>query len=951
MGRGSFLVCLIVLFSATAVGYAQQDATVVGTAVDESKAVLPGVTVTALDLATGRQFVASTNERGEFRIAGMSAGRYKIQAEMSGFATSILPEVEILVGQNVSLVFRLTVAALNESVTVTGEAPLIDTRSTQISGNVDRRQMEALPIQGRNWMELSLMVKGVTGNDVASQRVGGVGSDSQFQMNLDGQQITEQVAGAGNFGQPGMSREAIAEYQIITNMFDVTMGRSAGLQLQAVSKSGSNDVTGSLYGYFRDARLNAPDFVAKRVLPYSNQQVGGSLGGPIRKDKLHFFLSYEHEREPNTWVVQPPGYTTSLSFPNKTNIDNVLVRADYQMGSLGHLMARSTYFRRNNPFDQLTGTSYPSQASSKVSDSHFTTANWSRVLTPSLLQELKVSYFYYHWNYIPAAEVVRTPSYNFPGMNLGARSNYPEEFWEKTPAIRYDLTWNKGSHDVKIGADFLRVHDLSCWPDKVRGVYVFASRPADMERRFPLDAWNDPSRWDFTGLDSTALRFELNVAQTGGQVNDCGNYSIDLPRPNYGFWLGDTWRVSNQVTVNYGIRYDLLWGDISTPGVRDTDLIIDNGKFTENVGFRSNLRDVNNIAPRFGITWAPSDSGDLVVRGGTGLFWGHNSAYFTLYQQLYNGQRIIANTWVNDGRPGFIQDPTRGVTGQQILSGQAPAAPQGIYVIAHDYQLPYTWQTMAGFSKRLGDASAIEADLIYWKQYQQNNTRDPNLFYDPVTGFNLHPNRVGRPAPEFGPINLWESKGRANYLALATSFNRRYRNNFQATVNYTHMFFKNDTGLGFVPRPNNNFDLDGEWAQAADFQRSTLRANTILNLKWGFSGAASFSYGSGNRFPATSPVDPWGTLSNRTLADLSIVPRNAIKGKPLHKLDLRLSKAIRLVGRVSLQAVAEVFNVYNHANYGAYTPLVTSPAYGQPTQSTATSYLPRIWQLGARLAF
>jgi hypothetical protein len=574
------------------------------------------------------------------------------------------------------------------------------------------------------------------------------------------------------------------------------------------------------------------------------------------------------------------------------------------------------------------------------------------VINGNVFQEMRAGFFHYHWNYVPADGVVRGPLYSFPGLQIGARSNYPEEFWENTPSIRYDLALHKGKHDAKIGAEFLRVHDTSCWPDRIRGFYTFRSVPADIERRFPLDAWNDPSRWDLTGLDPLVLRFDKNVAQLGGQINDCGDYSIDLPRPNYGVWFGDTWAVNNRFTLNYGVRYDLLWGDISTPGVDETDLVINNGRFTENVGFRSNMRDVNNVAPRVGFSWNVNGSNEFTVRGGTGLFWGHNSAYFTLYQQLYNGQRIIANTWNNDGQPGFIQDPTRGVTVEDILSGKVRPSAQALYVIAHDYELPYTWQSTIGFQKQLSHVMGIDTDVIYWREYDQNNARDPNLFYDPATGFNKHPNVFGRPASAYGPINLWESHGKSNYMAVATALTRRYRNNFQTSLTYTLMAFKNDTGLGFQPRPNNPFDVDGEWARSVDFQRHTLRANGIWNLPYSIGLSGSFSFGSGNYFATTSPVNPYGADGiTRVLADLSIIPRNNLKGKALHKLDLRLTKDIKLVGRMKLSGIAEVFNVYNHANYGAYQTLISSAVYGQPTQSTSTTYLPRIAQFGVKVAF
>ena len=264
---------LLVLASAASA----QEVVVVGVVTDASKAVLPGVTVTAVALETGRQFTGVSNENGEYRLRGLAAGRYKVQAELSGFSTIVVPDIELLVGQNRTLPFTMQLASLTENVTVTGESPLVDVSSTQVAGNVDRRQMEELPLQGRNWMELAMQVKGITANAVDTAP--GV-RDRQFQLNLDGQEITQQVAGSG-FGQPKFSREAIAEFQVVTNLFDITQGRSLGIQVQAISRSGTNNYDGSVYGYFRDDKWNAKDFIANRVLPYANQQIGGAVGGPL----------------------------------------------------------------------------------------------------------------------------------------------------------------------------------------------------------------------------------------------------------------------------------------------------------------------------------------------------------------------------------------------------------------------------------------------------------------------------------------------------------------------------------------------------------------------------------------------------------------------------------------------------------------------------------------------
>src|SRR5262245_60985965 len=198
------LLALAIALGLTASVAAQQQASILGSVVDESKAVVPGVSITATEISSGRQYVAVSDQHGEYRLLNLDPGRYKLQAEISGFASVVVPQLELLVGQNATLPFVLKVATLEESLTVTGESLLVDTTSSQVAGNIDRRQMEELPLQGRNWQELSLLVKGITANNVAERP--GVGRDDQFQLNLDGQQIKESVGGSG-FGQRKISGE------------------------------------------------------------------------------------------------------------------------------------------------------------------------------------------------------------------------------------------------------------------------------------------------------------------------------------------------------------------------------------------------------------------------------------------------------------------------------------------------------------------------------------------------------------------------------------------------------------------------------------------------------------------------------------------------------------------------------------------------------------------------
>jgi hypothetical protein len=982
--RLASMVCLASFVLLVPVRASAQDASLTGTVVDSTKAALPGATVTATMVDTGRATTTVSDERGEYRLRGLAAGRYRVQAELSGFSTIVIPDFELLVGQNRTLPFTMQVASLSETLTVTGESPLVDISSTQVSGNVDRRQMEELPLQGRNWMELAMQVKGITANAV--DNTPGV-RDRQFQLNLDGQEITQQVAGSG-FGQPKFSREAIAEFQVVTNLFDITQGRSLGIQVQAISRSGTNNFDGSVYGYFRDDKWNANDFIANRALPYANQQMGGAVGGPLIRDKAHFFVSFERENEPNTIISSMaalPG--SSWTFDTKLVQNSFLGRGDWQATPNDHLTFRASYWDWGNPFTQVSGTEHPSQAASRYRTAINMVGTWAKVLSSTTLQEVKIGYTHFDWqNLLAVPELAATPNYVFPGGNVfGQRRNYPQEFFQNTISARYDLMKTVGRHDMKFGGEFLRWHDTGQWQLLSRGEYIFTSTPsaAEMLRRFPIDAWDDPSRWDVTGLDSTVQRFDQNF----------GDWTIDIPRPTWAVWFGDTWRMNEQFTVNYGVRWDADWGALDPPHIT-TQTTFDPAPGWVYPGlalepgaklYPNNLRDLGSVAPRGGFTWNVGGNGNLVIRGGSGLYYSIPDSNTTFSIQSFNGERILVNSFANDRQPGFIADPTRGRTPEDFLSGRYPVPPQGPRVIAHDYQMPSTWQSILGVQTQLGPQLGVEADFTHWKGYHFARQRDPNLFFDPVTGYNRNPNQ-GRPDPKYGQIQWLESNGRADYAAISSALTRRYANNWQASLAYTLMLFMNDNTTGFQSQGNNPFDPEAEWARSTDFQRHTVRLNGIWRLPYDFTLSGAYLFGSGNYYATTIALNAFGhTGTNRlnsgttalviretvpvssanadevnvrarfdgpdTIAPGTIAPRNALRGLPLHRVDFRVSKDFNLPGATRLTGIFEVFNVTNHANYGAYNGQINSPTFGQPRQNLLNAYQPRVVQLAFKFAF
>jgi hypothetical protein len=397
--------------------------------------------------------------------------------------------------------------------------------------------------------------------------------------------------------------------------------------------------------------------------------------------------------------------------------------------------------------------------------------------------------------------------------------------------------------------------------------------------------------------------------------------------------------------------------------------MINNGVESGDFGYKTGIRDLNNLAPRVGFAYNVGGKGNLVIRGGSGLYYNTPVSNVTYSHQYFN--RSVSASLTPNG-PGFMENPTRGVTADDYLSGRVFVT-QAPRIIASDYKDPYSWQSSIGFQKQLGPVMGFDADLTALEERNQVRGRDPNLFYDPVTGYNKDPNKFGRPNPAYGQIQWMESKGKTETVLLSSSFTRRFRNNFQGGVTYTRTLRKNDNTTGFGIQANNQFNLDGDWSQSSDFQRDTFRANGIVNLPWQTTLAGSFLYGSGahysaslsgkpynkpgtNRLNVGAPiVIPAGVLDRwegpAVIATGTVWPRNALRGLPLHKVDLRVSKRIKTGGNVNVELLAEVFNVFNWKNYGSYNTQLDSKTFGQPTANSGNAYVPREGQLGLRLEF
>jgi hypothetical protein len=953
----SLLIFLGALVLVPAAGYAQ-DAVLSGTITDTTGAVLPGATVVAQHEATGNTFEAVTDGRGSYRIP-VRIGTYKITTQLQGFNTGTRVGVELLVGQSVVINLQLSPSGVAESVIVTAQSPLVETSTSSLGGNIDQRQVTELPSNGRNWMSLALLAPGNRTNAQGALPVQDRGDVREFQLNMDGMAVTANL-GTGN--QARYSQDAIAEFQFISNRFDATQGRSSGVQVNAVTKSGTNTLSGSLVGNFRSSDWNAKDHVLNRVLPYSNQQISGTVGGPILQNKTHFFGNYEYERQPLTsiWNTIYPKFNVELS--GIRNVKLAGVRVDHQLSSNMHLMGKLGHSSLLEPFGPGAST-HPSATNSNKEHSTDVVGQLSKVISNRALNELRVGYASYgidqesltswskHWQ---AANGITTdgPRITLRGFSFPRNNNLPRFRNQNVYNFHDDFTLSyeaKGRHDLKTGGEYLYFQDDTRNCNQCGGTITanLGPVPANIEALFP-DAFNADT-WNLAAISSITSNYQVGVS-------DSSAFLTPIRMHKYGAWVQDDWKIASNLTLNLGVRYDLIWN-----------------AFAQNVTFEpfekpGRPQDANNLQPRAGFAYQVNDK--TVIRGGSGLYYNDVLNTNVLWPMSPLSIAVIQVT--NDGRPDFASNPFNGPlpTYDQALQrfcnvnnvpGCLRRALQEQAPIPDYAHVTRSVQTSIGVARQLGSDMAFEADYVNTRSRDEKSIQDNvNITFNPATGIPYPFSDISHRAfPEYGLIGMIPHIGQSDYHALQTHFTKRLSHHWQSSLTYTL------SGLWDQdPPPLSGFtavsfpvakDLGGERSLAETDQRHRLVFNGIWQVAHGFQVSGIYFYGSGQRTQALCGCDARGlqiTAVDRLRLDGTIIPREAFVGQPIHRIDLRLQQRVKLHGRAAVEGYAEIFNLFDRANFGAYNVVESSADYGTPaTPTNPLSFAPRTVQLGFRLVF
>lgn len=891
MGIG-VLVLLVPLVAGAGLARAQTTtATVLGTVIDAQKGVLPGALVTSRNLETGAETTAVADANGRYRLAALRPGTYEIRAELSGFASAVRRGLQLFVAQEVTVDLQMGLAGVAESLTITATAPLVETTKSEVSTVIDREQIDALPLNGRNFADLTRLTPDVQ----ASDRMGGMQSSLSNTYLVDG--VTNDRAWTGG-NRSGYSAENIREFRVITQQYAAEFGQASGGIVNVVTRSGTNSFSNRLFLYHRGDNLDARNAFATAKAPFDRQQYGGFSGGPLVKDRLFYFTSYERTHEDQTAVVSTPA--ESGEFPNPSDQHQVFVKTDYQMSQANALAFRVNEDRFDSENSGVGGRSTVGFGSTSYYRNHDFYSALTSVLGPATLNELRVQYSRRPGGSIP--NTPNAPQLSFASSNQGKSSANPQDTTEWRFQIVDNFSWHQvgfgGEHDIKVGFDFSRAVLEGFFCNFCDGAFTF-----------PRDIYDPNDRSTFPTTYTQRL----------------GSSDFVIPNNIYAAFVQDSWRPLTNLTLNVGVRYDYE----SYAGI---------------------LQDKNNVSPRFAVSYDPWNRGRTVLRGGGGLF----QDQITLNQWLIIVLNVInAQDFIVLSNPGY-PDPFGGVP--------QPPAPPNTELFDPNMNTPYAAHLTAGAKQELADGYAVSADYVFVRGYDQLRRRDLNappngttIRPNPALGRQLiHESAGDREhhallvSAERRFSDRWRFQ--ASYTLSST------KSDFEARNTTTLPTDQYDLEADWGPADTDsrhNLTLTGQVVLPFDVQLSgifVLRSAEPFNV---VSGRDTNNDSRLGDRPDPDPNGPYPTNGVTEYGRFSIplnrpgtLGRNAFRGPDFRQLDLRLSKSLSF-GPRRLELIVEAFNLTNRVNYGAYTGSIQSAVFGQPQSAQA----PRQVQLGVRFDF
>jgi hypothetical protein len=920
-----------------------------GTIRDEQGLALPGATVTARNAATGFARTATSDAAGVFRFTALPIGSYEVTVTLTGFAGASRKDTGVNIGATTSIDFRMSVAGQTEQISVVADAPLIDANQTGVGEVITQAQIENLPLNGRQFGNLAALVPGVSlgfhtdptkSTQFAPQVAGGGGRNINYL--IDGGDNNDDTVGGLVQNFP---LDSIGEFNFETQRFRADSGRANGGVLKVVTKSGTNEFRGSVFEYYRNDALNSQTETEKLAGvekgEYKRHQFGGSLGGPIVKDKTHFFLSYERVQQDTTQPVDTLGL-----YPDQDGVFDLPFRENLFVGKITHQVNADNYLSVRygyNDNSQPYGAS-PQAPPDSWGDSentfHSVNANLNSVLGGGKINEFVFQYSYFKNQIV---ERSNEPSEQYPnGVFVGQSVNTPQQTEQHKYQFRDDFTWTTGRHELKAGVSFIYEPTLDItFSTGQQPLYVHL---AD-SRTSPI----------------SSITFNGSIGGSGLSIGQ-------IPNKQYSLYLQDGWRVNDKLHLDLGVRYDLVTGFAFD---QDENIIFAElqeagraGRLAGFAGFedfgKEPEEDKNNIAPRAGFTYDVNADGRFVLRGGLGRYYDFAYTNANILFAVIGAQSAFGQVYSNTNSSGIRNaDGSFFQVGQPLPPNQLTnvTRPRPSHAASPLIKQPYTDQANLGFSKAIGNGYAIEVDAVY----AAGNDLGLRPRLNTRTAGGTSPRRLQGILPTTGAsdFRIDISEGESHYKGISFTAKKRWDGKLQMLVSYTLSESTSNTSLRATDEFG-EYDVLDATDPFADRQegptrtdhRHRITASAVWSPGMDFTISPIVRYKSAQAYNIITGVD--NNLDGRNW-DLppGAETLNSGRGEGFFQWDMRISKRFKINDRARFELIAEGFNLTNDTNPGGYVAPLTSSSAGQPTLFAGDFQRgeQRLFQLGARFEF
>ncbi len=968
-----FALMLIVLGSIGVFAQVNTKATVMGKVVDDTGAPLPGVTVLLTNVETGYKRSVVTDENGRFQAPYLPLGKYNVEASLAGFSKYTAKNLTLSLGDVITLNITLKPEKLEETITVTAEAPLIEVNKVDVESKISDQYIESLPVNGRDFKDFVMLTPGVV--EAAGNRVAGEGTRGIMNnLQIDGAGYNSTFFGEqrGSTRIPfTFSQETIKEFNVIQNGYSAQYGDASGIIINAVTKSGSNEYKGSAWWYKRKNEWMssyAPNEyikdLAKRQVPeFDLDQFGFTFSGPIIKDKLFFFFSYDGQRKdltsyrefrPNAGIDEFRQMFPDIVkanegwWPGTEDNDVYFLKLDWNINEDHHLTFRINY----QDFEAVNGTNkYRTSGITnnglEKDKSLSIVAELTSVLNENMYNDLRVQYAREqrprYANTTDMMEVV----IGYYDAVFGQNNFLPNGLDEDTVEIMDDFTWMLGDHTIKAGFRYANFK----YDD-----YFFryqGGRISFYGNYYDFIAWADDD-------PNTNPRKFYKYTQSFSDIDGRVNYNSD----EFALYIEDEWQVTDKLFIAAGLRWEAQYYDDMinpNPDLMNVDLPEYTGYTAGGYNLQQIPDDSDNIAPRFALTYDIKGDGSQLIRFGAGYFYSRTPSLLVANAMLTNGINVVRMDFY-PGDPLFPHDLTDRIDPSELTPENQ--RPPTVYFFAPDFENPYTFKTSLSYEAKLNENWKFGIDLKYTRGYHFERKLDVNLGikdadHDGVQDTDdcgrLLWDYRHRPNRDFGQMIMFKSDAESKASSVTFRIEKRYADRWSMFASYTlTSAYDNDTNERSVSSsssfPTNPANLMDDWGRSDYYHKGMFKLSFTVDIGWGVKLSGYHRFYTGRPWSILDGGDANGDYyrNDRACIDGVVVARNTKRQPNFSQTDLRLSKVFRIWRGQTLEFMIDCFNVFDKANRTTTNYYYGSRWFGTLNHSTLT---PRTLQLGVKYRF